>query len=218
MSFLMYAIADRDPSEIEGTAIDGRGLRGVRQRGLVAIVSEESCPDEPVTVDGLWQHERVVETLMESHAILPARFGSWLASEAQVCSLLERRHDELASALDRIRGTVELALRVEWRPETVLPSERPASGTAYMLERLELHQRAAAVTRGLDRLAALARSSRTRVLPRPTLPAQGVYLVEAGRMGDFTAVVSELDAELAEVDLICTGPWPPYSFAQGAIG
>jgi hypothetical protein len=31
----------------------------------------------------------------------------------------------------------------------------------------------------------------------------------------FTDLVREIDAGLEEAELACTGPWPPYSFAEG---
>jgi hypothetical protein len=42
------------------------------------------------------------------------------------------------------------------------------------------------------------------------------YLVDRARLGEFTAVVEQLDRGMPEVELVCTGPWPAYSFAEGA--
>ena len=42
------------------------------------------------------------------------------------------------------------------------------------------------------------------------------YLVERARVGEFVALVEQLDDCLDGVDLVCTGPCPPYSFADGA--
>jgi hypothetical protein len=42
------------------------------------------------------------------------------------------------------------------------------------------------------------------------------YLVDRGRVREFVAMVEQLDDRLDDVELVCTGPWPPYSFAEGA--
>jgi hypothetical protein len=41
------------------------------------------------------------------------------------------------------------------------------------------------------------------------------YLVDQERISEFVALVEQLDARLDDVELVCTGPWPPYSFAEG---
>jgi hypothetical protein len=219
MTLLLYAIAGCATSEVEGTGIDGAPLTALEHRGLAAIVSEEVEADEATTLDRLWQYERVMESLMERHPILPVRFGSRSADQAEVRSLLAERHRELSAALERVTGTVELAVTAQWRdPECRSAEERPGSGTAYMLARVELHRAAATVERQLDPLAAIARASRTGVLPRPAVAFRGSYLVEHARLAEFTATVSEQAAALDRVDVVCTGPWPPYSFVAGATG
>ena len=40
------------------------------------------------------------------------------------------------------------------------------------------------------------------------------YLVDRGRVGEFVALVHELGGCLDGVELVCTGPCPPYSFAD----
>ncbi len=52
--------------------------------------------------------------------------------------------------------------------------------------------------------------------PEPGLPVLDAYLVERSRVAEFVALVRQLGDYLDDVDLTCTGPWPPYSFAVGA--
>jgi hypothetical protein len=39
--------------------------------------------------------------------------------------------------------------------------------------------------------------------------------VSRDRVAAFTEQVDRLDAELAGGAVLCTGPWPPYSFSSG---
>jgi hypothetical protein len=45
---------------------------------------------------------------------------------------------------------------------------------------------------------------------------RAAYLVDRGAVGEFVARVRQLQRAHEELALVCTGPWPPFSFAQGA--
>jgi hypothetical protein len=85
-----------------------------------------------------------------------------------------------------------------------------------MLGQLELDRRARRISGRLEPLGALARSSKRSVLPHPTVPILAAYLVERTRVDEFVRLVSRLEERLEEVTLLPSGPWPPYSFAQGS--
>ena len=61
----------------------------------------------------------------------------------------------------------------------------------------------------------LARAATRTVGATPRLLLSGAYLVEPGELDAFRHRVGELEAEHAELTFVCTGPWPPYSFAPG---
>src|SRR5581483_9437583 len=162
-------------------------------------------------------YEKTVRRLMEHGAVLPAQFGSVVEDETAVLELLRRRRRDLVARLQRVRGAVEIGLRASWRDGPRRPLEaRSQSGTSYLRDRLELRQSARRVATELEPLGALARSSRRAIAPRPDLPVLDSYLVDSGRVSEFVALVEQLDDRLDEVELVCTGPWPPYSFAEGA--
>lgn len=209
MSVLLYAVTSSG-EEVSGAGLGGIPLHTVDVPPLAAIVSgpAASRPRQ----DELWEYDHVLERLMARHVILPARFGSLMDSGMEVRELLQRRQQELCRSLDRVRGTVEFGVTTGWRDQAE-PAE-PETGTDYLLGRLDLHRRASDVARRLEPLGSLARSSRQRVLPRPTLPVTASYLVETERTERFIEMVACLDGLLPHVDVICTGPWPPYSFVE----
>ena len=50
-------------------------------------------------------------------------------------------------------------------------------------------------------------------------PVYGSYLVPDPELDRFKRVVSRLAVEHPELAIVCTGPWPPYSFVDdGASG
>jgi hypothetical protein len=217
MSLLLYGVVEAGGGAVTGVGLDDRRLRTVLEGPLAAIVTEhEGNPPEPA-IERLREYEQTVRRLMDGGAILPARFGSVLADEGTVHALLRRRRRDLLVRVRRVRGAVELALRASWRGGTRTPRQTaPASGTSYLRERLELRQSARRVASELDPLSSLARSSRRTLAPAPHLPVTEAYLVECDRVREFVALVRQLDDRLDDVELTCTGPWPPYSFAEGA--
>lgn len=220
MSLLLYGVAEAGATGgavFSGLGLDDEPLRIVVEGSLAAIVSDHAGPDPQPEIASLRSYESTVRRLMEGGEILPARFGSVLADEGAVRGLLRRRHRDLLSRVQRVRGAVELALRATWRAGAgIMPSPRADSGTSYLRERLELRQSARRVASELDPLTALARSSRRTLSPAPDLPVLDAYLVERDRVREFVAMVAQLDDSLDDVELTCTGPWPPYSFAEGA--
>jgi len=92
------------------------------------------------------------------------------------------------------------------------------SGTAYMRSRLGPHLRARELAARVHaHLDAHARASHHRLLTRTSVPLSAAFLVERGREGDFLSRVRGLDAELRDADLVCTGPWPAYSFVGDTV-
>jgi Gas vesicle synthesis protein GvpL/GvpF len=181
-------------------------LRAVRSDGLTALYA----PTEPheATLEELKRHEAVVEALMESRDLLPVRFGTLLSDERAAARAVAERSEELSASLDRVRGAVELAVRAHPRRPAADQPARGGSGREYMGGKARQMEAARAVH---EPLAQVARDSVTR--PGPEL-LRAAYLVDRGAVERFVAEVRRLQSAHPELDVLCTGPWPPYSFAE----
>lgn len=214
MTLLLYAITDWKPKSIQGAGLQGRPLWGIGGDGLTAVVSDHHAGSWNGRQAALLEYERVVERLNARGAVLPARFGTLMRDEAAARDLLRARRQQLLASLDRVRDAVELGVQVRWHK----PAEAAVtgSGTAYMLERLERHRRSRAISNRFAPLRAIARRNDERLGPAPDVALAGSYLVGVDRVEDFLALIRATDDELDEASLVCTGPWPPYSFCEGA--
>jgi hypothetical protein len=194
----LYAITD-DPAPPEPP------LRAVRSDGLTALCAP--AQQRELTAEVLWEHEAVVESLMEERDVLPMRFGTLVEDDEAAVRALEERREELRTSLDRVRGAVELAVRAAADPSSE-GTAAALSGTEYM--RAKAHRTEAA---GLlhEPLAFLARES--VVQPGPEL-LRAAYLVDRQAVESFVGLVRRLQATHEDLHILCTGPWPPYSFAQ----
>jgi hypothetical protein len=211
----VYAIVDAVPDSL-GLGLDGAPLRALESGRVAAVVGEHGCPAEP-DEDKLWTHEAMVERLMEAAAVLPLRFGTTVTGEAELRAWLEAHEGELTTQLEAVRGAVEVSVRAELpavkgNPDPTPGAREAASGTEYMRRRGQsIRADARARERLHEPLDALARRA---VLFGPGVRAEqfrAAYLVDDERVEAFAAEVDRLAHEL-ELEVSCTGPWPPYSF------
>ena len=105
-------------------------LRVVRAGALSALCLPAT--PEPVTLDLLERRETLIDSLMEDRDLLPVRFGADLPDEQAAARVLIDRQDELRAALDRVRGAVELSVRVQPAEPADEPSGSAASGREYL--------------------------------------------------------------------------------------
>jgi hypothetical protein len=226
----VYAIGERPDLAPPASALglDGAPLEGVREGGLLAVVSRHAAAPGMPAIDALWAHEHVVESLMTDRAVLPMRFGSRLPDEAALRRALAGRHDDLLSVLDGVRGRVELAVRALSADGTSgadLPVPAVSGvvnghdrGREYVRTKLELRNRAEAAGAALHApLAALAAAESRRPGRGPAELLRASYLVERPLVAKFRALVQRLQREHREAAMLCTGPWPPYSFVEVAV-
>jgi hypothetical protein len=204
----VYAICERrEPPPMRGLL--GAPVDAIREGPLTAVLSHHDHLPTEFAHAALWEHERVVEGAMQDCAVLPVRFGTEI-SEAALRRTLAERQGELLDALERVRGRVEVAVRA--MPADRGPAAPPHdSGRDYLRGKLETRKRNAAAAAALRApLTALAVSAR---LGR----GQGelcrdAYLVGRDVVPMFRRTVNRLRGEHRDARLVCTGPWPPYSF------
>jgi Gas vesicle synthesis protein GvpL/GvpF len=194
----LYAITD-DPAPPDPP------LRAVQSDGLTVLCAP--AEERRLTAEVLWEHEAVVEALMEERDVLPMRFGTLMEDDEAAVRALEERREELRTSLDRVRGAVELAVRAE----TKAPQERiPAGTTGAEYIRAKAHRTEAARLLH-EPLAFLARES--IVQPGSEL-LRAAYLVDREAVEGFVSLIRRLQETHDGLRVLCTGPWPPYSFAQ----
>jgi hypothetical protein len=195
-------------------------LDGVREGGLLAVISRHVHPPGDPAPDTLWVHERVIERLMTDRAVLPMRFGTRLADDDALREKLAARQQEFLTALDRVRGRVEIGVRamqpLAAQDVAAPPPARDAlSGRAYIEGKLRNGRRVDREVAALhEPLAALASASTRHAARRPDELLRASYLVDRGAVARFRGTVERLQRADPGVAILCTGPWPPYSFVD----
>jgi hypothetical protein len=209
----VYGIVDELEALPPLAGVEDAPLECRRVGDLEVVVSHGQGSGE-VSRDAVLRHAQVVEELMSrSGAVLPAQFGREFGDEDELAAAVRTRSRELERGLSRVRGCEEFGLRALGAPDT---EDAPAasSGAEYMRARLAESKRR---QRLIDELhEPLARLSRATVLAGDESRSlmEAVYLVPGENIPQFREAVLRLESEWPDLTIVCSGPWPPYSFAS----
>ncbi len=226
MNLYVYCLSD----EVEAGAVEGLvGVAGARPRlveraGINAVVSEFGEERVGVTRENVLAHERVVRRVLALTTPLPFRFGT-IVSEARLESYLDAGQAKLKVQLARVRGAVEMSVKIIWNEGRAAGEEGESvggSGTAFLLRKRrellgegEAEGRAAEVEAWLGRaVEGLVRDSSVRLQPSEGLLLAAAHLVERARLADYRAALGRAKAERPEIHFLTSGAWPPYSFSR----
>lgn len=213
----VYALTDRPTAVLpDVTGHDSGRLEQTCTSEFAGVWSNWSCQQNPrPTADDLWCQEAVVEALMTDRTVLPMRFATVLADADELATAMTSRSDSLRTALDRVRGCVEMGVRARFEPSTSSSGCGRLSGTDYLLGRAAERGRADAIAATVHQRLAAASTGADKAVRRGIMPVLvGAYLVPEPQLDRFRTTVRELAADNPDLSIACTGPWPPYSFAE----
>ena len=222
MSFYVFAVVDRPPSGRPGTGL--RGALSLRRVGDAFAVVERRADVPPAEFGSLQRHQAVVKDLAERvPAILPVRFGTLLDGDA-LDEALHEREEDLADALNTVRGRVQFT----WR--------RGKAGSKG--PRGVGHSKAASVSAvsGAEYLRRAARAAKpappaawrpVRSKLAPLIVAEQ-YQPATGKIPDSLYHLVDRDASLRYTEIAralvhandafaMTGPWPPFAFVPALL-
>jgi hypothetical protein len=178
-------------------------LRAVRCDGLSVVCAPAT--EGEIDAEALWAREATLERLMADRDLLPVRYGTVVADDRAAVAAVAPQSEALARALDRVRGAVELSVRA------IAAGDRPHEGVGgrdYLRERIADGRLARLLH---EPLAAIARDG---VIQDGPHVLRAAYLVERERVEAFVAQFRRLQHRHRELAIVCTGPWPPYSFTR----
>jgi hypothetical protein len=176
-------------------------------------------------------HEAVVESFSGAAAIVPMKLFTIFNDDARALDDLKAQDEVVNAALRRVRGRIELGVRVSLDRDRPQPprSPRASTGVAYLAGKKAQRDRAAELARNArevvadlyEELAAIAADAVRRAASE--LPAQGgpllldaAFLVPRTSVARFRKAVERRAKELAPdgYRVAMTGPWPAYSFVR----
>lgn len=228
----VYAIVGRETPLPHAGADATTVLAMVPCRGLAAVTGDVGGDRAILSLEAVLHHEAVVEAVRQRGPALPVRFGTVFRDARSVASALAERYEPLEADLGRLGDKVEMGLTALWAATTPAGGTDNAcreegarelsAGARYLRSRAAdvarddaQRERALTVVRKLDRvLGARALERHVSLLPTLRVAFRISYLLHPAQVCAFRAAFEATHAGLAEVRLLLTGPWSPYSFVN----
>jgi hypothetical protein len=219
MMLYVYALTDAAARGARAESIDLGGI-------YAATAKVRKAPE--ISESALRRHDRAVrEIAAGAPAILPMRFGAVVADAGELARLVAPKKKELERALARVRGCVQMTVRVfggppvrERAPLARKPSRGAGSGARYLAERRAALRRAAKAPEIESVLRALARFVRAERVERhdaAPLVASVYHLVRSEDAAAYEAAFDAAAPSALPVRALRSGPWPPYAFAAEVL-
>lgn len=212
--YYVYALADAGlPRRF---ACGRRTLRSIDIRG-VSVVAETVREPRATTEQALREQHAIVARLARRvQALLPVRFGA-VFTPAELDARVKSEHDVLRDALDRVRGHVQMTVRLQSDTAGSLQPARVSSGTAYLAARSgrdrALRRHAGRIRRAVSGLVADQRLDPGKSGLQGTV----YHLIRSTDVERYRAALDAVAPSLAPVRLMVTGPWPVFAFVP-ALG
>jgi hypothetical protein len=189
-----------------------------------------------------YRHQSVMSSLMRGGTIIPLRAFTLFANETSLRNHLKRERDAFSRILGRLDGKQEWTLRIEFGPEKWSEAlvrrvdslrklhgemQQAPSGKAYLLRKKLDDEKKRASREAEQKVVAEVEAAVMKKLACDTIAESreqrgGAFpQINVLINRDEEARLQELRDELTAryqadgVTLALTGPWPPYSFAQG---
>lgn len=189
---------------------------------FAAAVSSLPSGSIAPTPGNVRHHERVLEKLMAIGTVLPMRFGMLCPDSDSLRHSLMDRIERVSADLKRLRGKVEMGLRLAEpggeEPFAATAGKGEGRGTAYLRDRLQNHHREIARAREAERLTDVLHQALGPVIEaigcEPGAPSgyRVSCLIARERIPEFAASWQRFAAGHPHLAASMSGPWPPYSF------
>ena len=129
MNLYAYCLGDDiAPALIEpATGVGGAQPRLIRYQDTAAVVSEFNGETVPLSRENVLAHHSVIAHVLAHITPLPFRFGTLVSAE-RLQSYIASQQSALHESLRRVRGCVEMSVKVIWNVEATEDSESIARG------------------------------------------------------------------------------------------
>lgn len=206
------------PPELRG--VGGATVRRVDADTISLWVSEYARAPS-ADLDAVRAHNDVVAAAMDRQVTpVPIRFGQWFDDAADAAERTAADSERWCSLLDRFAGRAEYGVRVTARdvPARDMHTSRPDTGTAYMAQLARHAAGSAHMQREAERLArAIAEQAGVidiRVTDAGEDAASIAHLLAWNDVAAYHSIVEAVGDAESSLQMLCTGPWPPYSFVE----
>jgi len=219
-----------------GIGADPSEVYSVHFRNLAAVVSDAPLEVLDSTRENVLAHERVNETVMREHTVIPMSFGTIFKTREDIVELLRSAAEAFGDVLNKMQNKLEFGLKVLWdrdqairelenededigRLKKEISSQKGPTYFARMqygrLVDSALQSRSERyVAEILDELRDVSVASRVNKPIGDKMIMNAAFLISRDREAAFDARVKSIASRFERLTFKYTGPWPPYNFVN----
>src|SRR2546430_1944017 len=103
-----------------GIGAEPADVHTVNYKDIAAVVSDTPIEVHDPTRENVLAHERVNETVMRKHTVIPMSFGTVFKTRDDIVELLRSAYDAFHDVLDKMQDKLEFGLKVLWDREVMI--------------------------------------------------------------------------------------------------
>jgi len=208
----------------------------INYRDMAAVVSDVPIAPLDSTRENVLAHERVNETVMRDHTVIPMSFGTIFKTREDILELLRSAYEAFADVLNKMQDKLEFGLKVLWDRDEMVRAIEAEDEDIHRLKSEISSQKGSTYFARMQygRLIDAALQSRTEryvaeifnalrsvsVASRSNKPIgdrmimNAAFLVSREMEQAFDSRVKEIGQQFEKLTFKYTGPWPPYNFVN----
>ncbi len=219
-----------------GIGVNPSDVYTVHYRNLAAVVSDAPLEVLDSTRENVLAHERVNETVMREHTVIPMSFGTIFKTREDIVELLRSAAEAFGDVLNKMQNKLEFGLKVLWDRDLAI---REVEGEDEDISRLKkeisgqkgptyfarmqygrlvdsaLESRSERyMAQILDELRDVSVASRINKPIGDKMIMNAAFLISRDRESAFDARVKAIASRFDKLTFKYTGPWPPYNFVN----
>src|SRR5215813_6598559 len=216
-----------------GIGIEPAEVHAVNYRDIAAVVSDTPIEVHDPTRENVLAHERVNETVMREHTVIPMSFGTVFKTKDDIVELLRSAYDAFHDVLVKMEDKLEFGLKVLWDREVMvrdiedqdedvrrLKQEISAQKGSTYFARMQYGRLVDAALQAhsekyvaeiFDALRDVAVASRANKPIGDKMIMNAAFLVARDKEHAFDQRVKQIGAKHDKLTFKYPGPWPPYN-------
>jgi hypothetical protein len=219
-----------------GIGTEPAEIHTVNYKDIAAVVSDTPIAVHEPTRANVLAHERVNETVMRDHTVIPMSFGTVFKTRDDIHELLRSAYDAFKDVLVKMEDKLEFGLKVLWDRDLIvkelenenedirrlkgeITSQKGSTYFARMqygrLVDAALQMRSERYVQEIfDALRPASVASRANKPIGDRMIMNAAFLVRRDREQAFDEIVKRIGATNDKLTFKYTGPWPPYNFVN----
>jgi hypothetical protein len=219
-----------------GIGGDPSDVYTVHFKNLAAVVSDAPLEVLDSTRENVLAHERVNETVMREHTVIPMSFGTIFKTREDIVELLRSAAEAFGDVLNKMQNKLEFGLKVLWdRDQAVREVEAEDEDISRLKKEISgqkgptyfarmqygrlvdsaLQSRSERyVAEILDELRDVSVASRINKPIGDKMIMNAAFLISRDREAAFDSKVKSIASRFDKLTFKYTGPWPPYNFVN----